>query len=173
MKIIRNTIAAIAFASIASFNLMAEDSKKDIVDTAVGNGSFKTLAAALTAAGLVDTLKGEGPFTVFAPNDAAFAKLPKETLASLLKPENKAQLTDILTYHVVSGAVPAKVAVTLKEANAVNKKTINVSKKDGGLFLNKSKVIATDITASNGIIHVIDSVLLPPAKKTAKVSQAK
>ena len=125
---------------------------------------------ALTAAGLVDTLKGEGPFTVFAPNDAAFAKLPKETLASLLKPENKAQLTDILTYHVVSGAVPAKVAVTLKEANAVNKKTINVSKKDGGLFLNKS---STDIKASNGIIHVIDSVLLPPAKKTAKVSQAK
>ena len=173
MKIIRNTIAAIAFASIASFNLMAEDSKKDIVDTAVGNGNFKTLAAALTAAGLVDTLKGEGPFTVFAPNDEAFAKLPKETIASLLNPENKAQLTDILTYHVVSGAVPAKVAVTLKEAGAVNKKTINITKKDGGLFLNKSKVIATDIKASNGIIHVIDSVLLPPSKKTAKVSQAK
>ena len=169
MKLIRNAAVAVAFVSIASFNLMSKESTKDIVDTAVSNGSFKTLATALTAAGLVDTLKGDGPFTVFAPNDEAFAKLPKGTVETLLKPENKGKLTDILTYHVVSGAVPAKVAVTLKKANAVNKKTINVSKKDGGLFLNKSKVIATDIKASNGIIHVIDSVLLPPAK----ASQAK
>ena len=107
MKIIRNIIAAIAFASIASFNLMAEDSKKDIVDTAVANGSFKTLAAALQAAGLVDALKGDGPFTVFAPTDEAFAKLPKGTVETLLKPENKDQLVDILTYHVVSGNVPS------------------------------------------------------------------
>ena len=152
--------------SITMINAHADHhgKKKDIVDTAVAAGSFKTLVAAVKAAGLVDTLKGKGPFTVFAPNDDAFAKLPKETLASLLKPENKDKLVDILTYHVVSGAVPAKVAVTLTKATAVNKKDIKVSKKEDGLFLNKSKVIATDIKASNGIIHVIDSVLLPPSK---------
>ena len=158
MKIFKTLLTAAAVTSIFLGSSLADHhKKKDIVDTAVSNGNFKTLAAALTAAGLVDTLKGKGPFTVFAPNDAAFAKLPKETLASLLKPENKAKLVDILTYHVVSGAVPAKVAVTLKKATAVNKK-------DDGLFLNKSKVIATDIKASNGVIHVIDSVLLPPSK---------
>ena len=165
MKIFKTLLTAAAVTSIFLGSSLADHhKKKDIIDTAVSNGNFKTLAAALTAAGLVDTLKGKGPFTVFAPNDAAFAKLPKETLASLLKPENKAKLVDILTYHVVSGAVPAKVAVTLKKATAVNKKDIKVNKKDDGLFLNKSKVIATDIKASNGVIHVIDSVLLPPSK---------
>ena len=135
-----------------------------IVEVASSNPDFSTLVTAIKAADLAETLDGPGPFTVFAPNDEAFAKLPKETLASLLKPENKDKLVDILTYHVVSGAVPAKVAVTLKKATAVNKKDIKVNKKEDGLFLNKSKVIATDIKASNGIIHVIDSVLLPPSK---------
>ena len=170
MKLIRNAAVAVAFVSIASFNLMAKESTKDIVDTAVSNGNFKTLATALTAAGLVDTLKGDGPFTVFAPNDEAFAKLPKGTVETLLKPENKDKLIDILTYHVVSGEVPAKVAVTLDKATAINKKDINVKKKKGGLFLNKSKVIAADVKASNGVIHVIDKVLLPPEKKQASTS---
>ena len=137
MKIIKYLTSALFFVSIAIGTASAEDNKKDIVDTAVSNGNFKTLAAALTAAGLIDALKGDGPFTVFAPNDEAFAKLPKETLASLLKPENKAKLVDILTYHVVSGEVPAKVAVTLNKATALNKKTINVKKKKAGLYLNK------------------------------------
>ncbi len=144
--------------------------KKDIVDTAVKAGSFKTLAAALNAAGLVEALKGDGPFTVFAPTDAAFAKLPAGTVETLLKPENKDKLVDILTYHVVSGEVPAKVAVTLDEATALNKKAFKVAKRDGGLFLNESKVIQTDIECSNGIIHVIDAVLLPPAEKAEHAS---
>jgi len=138
--------------------------KKDIVDTAVAAGSFKTLAAALGAADLVGALKGEGPFTVFAPTDEAFKKLPAGTVESLLKPENKDKLTDILTYHVVAAKVPAKTAVTLTKAEALNKKTIKVSKKDGGLFLNDSKVVKTDILCSNGVIHVIDAVLMPPSK---------
>ena len=137
--------------------------KQDIVDTAVAAGSFKTLAAALTAADLVDALKGKGPFTVFAPTDEAFAKLPKGTVETLLKPENKDKLVDVLTYHVVPGKVPAATAVTLKKADALNKKSIKVNKKTGGLFLNDSKVVKTDIMCSNGIIHVIDTVLLPPA----------
>ncbi len=144
--------------------------KKDIVDTAIAAGSFKTLAAALGAANLVGTLKGEGPFTVFAPTDEAFAKLPEGTVESLLKPENKDQLIDILTYHVVSGKVPAKTAVTLNEATALNEKSIKLTKREEGLFLNQSKVIKTDIKCSNGIIHVIDSVLLPPAKESAALN---
>ncbi|MDB4055690.1 fasciclin domain-containing protein [Akkermansiaceae bacterium] len=139
--------------------------KKDIVETAVANGSFKTLAAALGAAGLVDTMKGEGPFTVFAPTDAAFAKLPKGTVESLLKPENKSKLIDILTYHVVSGKVMAKTAVTLTKATALNKKDIALAVKDGSLTLNGSaKVVTADVKCSNGVIHVIDTVILPPAK---------
>lgn len=146
----------------------ANAGKKDIVDTAVSAGKFKTLAAALQAGGLVDALKGDGPFTVFAPTDAAFKKLPKGTVETLLKPENKKQLVDILTYHVVAGNVPAEVAVTLTEAKALNKKSIKVNKTTDGLFLNKSKVVMTDIECSNGVIHVIDAVLLPPAKPQAK-----
>jgi uncharacterized surface protein with fasciclin (FAS1) repeats len=131
----------------------------------VAAGSFKTLAAALGAAGLVDTLKGKGPFTVFAPTDAAFAKLPAGTVESLLKPENKAKLVDILTYHVVSGDVPSAAAVKLTEATALNKKTIKLEVKDGALYLNKSKVTTADVKCSNGVIHIIDTVLLPPADK--------
>jgi transforming growth factor-beta-induced protein len=143
----------------------AADEKKDIVDTAVAAGSFKTLVAAVKAAGLVETLKGTGPFTVFAPTDEAFAKLPAGTVETLLKPENKAKLVDILTYHVVAGDVPASAAMKLKEATALNKKTITLEVKDGALFLNKSKVTTADVKATNGTIHIIDAVLMPPADK--------
>jgi transforming growth factor-beta-induced protein len=137
--------------------------KKDIVDTAIADGRFKTLAAALTAADLVDTLKGEGPFTVFAPTDDAFAALPAGTLASLLKPENKQALTDILLYHVVSGKVMAADVVGLTSAPTVLGKDIKITVKDGKVFLNDTvQVIITDVEASNGVIHVIDAVLLPP-----------
>ena len=136
----------------------------DIVDTAVAAGSFKTLAAALTAAGLVDTLKGPGPFTVFAPTDEAFAKLPKGTLEDLLKPENKAKLATILTYHVVPGKVAAADVVKSKLAKTVNGQDVTIAVTGADVMLNgTTKVTKTDIAASNGIIHVIDSVLLPPA----------
>ena len=138
---------------------------KDIVDTAVGAGSFKTLATALTAAGLVDTLKGKGPFTVFAPTDEAFAKLPKGTLEDLLKPENKAKLVDILTYHVVPGTVKAAEVVKHSSVATVEGKNIMITVTGGKVLLNgASNVVTTDIVASNGVIHVIDAVLLPPAK---------
>ena len=138
---------------------------KDIVDTAVAAGSFKTLAAALGAANLVETLKGAGPFTVFAPTDEAFAKLPKGTVEDLLKPENKDKLVAILTYHVVSGKVMSKTAVTLDKATALNKQEIALAVVDKALTLNKSaKVVTADIECSNGVIHVIDTVILPPAK---------
>ena len=154
------TLSIFAMSSIA---FGAE--KKDIVDTAVANGSFKTLAAALEAAGLVDALKGDGPFTVFAPTDEAFAKLPEGTVENLLKPENKEQLINILTYHVVSGNVPAKTAITLDKATALNKKDIALEVKDGSLTLNgDSKVALADVEATNGVIHVIDAVILPPAE---------
>lgn len=146
------------FASIAWAG-----SKNDIVETAKQAGSFNTLLAAAEAAGLVDALKADGPLTVFAPSDEAFAKLPKGTVESLLEPENKDKLVDILTYHVVSGAVPFKAAVGLDTATALNSKDIAVAVKDGRLVLNESRVIQNDIKTSNGIIHVIDSVLLPPA----------
>lgn len=142
-----------------------KDAKKDIVDTAVAAGSFKTLAAALGAAGLVDTMKGDGPFTVFAPTDAAFEKLPEGTVENLLKPENKDKLVDILTYHVVSGKVMAKTAVTLDKATALNKDDIKLAVTDDTLTLNGSaKVVTADIDCSNGVIHVIDSVILPPSE---------
>lgn len=135
--------------------------EKDIVDTAVGAGSFKTLAAALTAAGLVDTLKGPGPFTVFAPTDEAFAKLPKGTVEDLLKPENKKKLTDILTYHVVAGKVTAADVVKLKEAKTVQGKAAKITVADGKVKVDAANVTKTDIAASNGVIHVIDTVILP------------
>lgn len=141
--------------------------KTDIVDTAVEAGSFKTLVAAVKAAGLVDTLKGDGPFTVFAPTDEAFAKLPKGTVESLLKPENKSKLAGILTYHVVAGKVKAKKAAKLDSAKTVNGAELQISPSGKTLMINKSKVVKADIKTSNGIIHVIDQVLLPPAKKTA------
>ncbi|WP_070105127.1 fasciclin domain-containing protein [Anaerolinea thermophila] len=135
---------------------------KDIVDTAVGDGRFKTLVAAVQAAGLVETLKGEGPFTVFAPTDQAFAKLPAGTLDELLKPENKQKLTDILTYHVVAGKVYAKDVVNLKEATTVLGKNVTIKVMDGKVYINDAQVIITDILCSNGVIHVIDTVILPP-----------
>ena len=142
-------------------NAMADNHGKDIVETAIAAGSFKTLAAALGAAGLVETLKGEGPFTVFAPTDEAFAKLPSGTVENLLKPENKETLISILTYHVVSGKVMAKDVVNLKSAKTVNGKEVKISVMSGKVMVDKAQVIKTDIAASNGVIHVIDSVMLP------------
>jgi uncharacterized surface protein with fasciclin (FAS1) repeats len=134
---------------------------QDIVDTAVGAGSFKTLAAALEAADLVDTLKGTGPFTVFAPTDEAFAKLPTGTLDDLLKPENKGKLQAILTYHVVAGRVASDAVVELSSAKTVQGGDVQISQSDGSVMVNQAKVVQVDIACSNGIIHVIDSVLLP------------
>ncbi len=137
---------------------------KDIVDTAVSAGSFNTLVAAVKAADLVDTLKSDGPFTVFAPTDEAFAKLPAGTLESLLKPENKDQLAAILTYHVVPGKVKAADVVTIDSATSVQGSNIAVAVNDGSVVLNgNSTVVQTDIATSNGVIHVIDTVILPPA----------
>jgi len=140
-----------------------EAASNTIVDIAVADGRFTTLVAAVTAADLVETLSGEGPFTVFAPTDDAFAALPEGTLDSLLLPENKQQLTDILLYHVVSGKVMAADVVTLSSATTVLGKDVTITVKDGKVFLNDTvEVIITDIEASNGVIHVIDAVLLPP-----------
>ena len=139
----------------------AMDHKKDIIDTAVANGSFKTLVAAVKAAGLVDTLKGKGPFTLFAPTDAAFSSLPEGTVANLLKPENKAKLVAILTHHVLAGAVTSKAVVGKKlSPKTVNGTSLSV---DGtnGVMVSGAKVVTADVKASNGIIHVIDQVLLP------------
>ena len=154
--------AAVVGLAVGSSNLRAAE--KDIVDTAVAAGQFKTLAAALDAAGLVATLKGPGPFTVFAPTDDAFAKLPAGTVENLLKPENKDKLIAILTYHVVPGKVMAADVVKLKEAKTVNGKMLKVTAMDGAVTINDAKVTTTDIVASNGVIHVIDTVLLPPTK---------
>ena len=134
--------------------------KQSIVEIAAGNDSFETLVAAVKAAGLVDTLSGEGPFTVFAPTDDAFAKLPKGTLESLLKPENKDKLTAILTYHVVGAKVMAK-DVKPGKVKTVNGKKFSVKVDDGKVMVDKAKVIKTDIVGNNGVIHVIDSVIIP------------
>jgi len=137
-------------------------SKKDIVDTAVGAGKFNTLVAAVKAAGLVETLKGEGPFTVFAPTDEAFKKIPTEKLQMLLKPENKQKLQTILTYHVVSGDVLAADVVKLKNAKTVNGKEVKITVTDKKeVMINGAKVIKTDIRCGNGVIHVIDAVMMP------------
>ena len=160
----RFAAVAAAVIGIAAGSASAYAADKDIVDTAVAAGQFKTLAAALTAAGLVDTLKGPGPFTVFAPTDAAFAALPAGKVDTLLKPENKAKLTAILTYHVVAGKVMAVDVVKLKEAKTVNGAMVAVKVDGGNVMINNAKVTTPDITASNGVIHVIDTVLLPPAK---------
>ena len=136
------------------------ENKNDIVDTAVKAGSFKTLAAALKAAGLVDTLKGRGPFTVFAPTDEAFEKLPVGTVESLLKPENKEKLVAILTYHVVSGNVKAADVVKLESAKTVQGQAVAIDATDGVKIYN-ANVVKADIETSNGVIHVIDTVLLP------------
>lgn len=144
----------------ASITAGAEE-KKDIVDTAVGAGNFKTLVAAVKAADLVDTLKGKGPFTVFAPTDEAFAKLPAGTVESLLKPENKNKLVAILTYHVVAGKVMAKDVVNLTEAKTVQGSSVKIAVKEGKVSVDGANVVKTDIETSNGVIHVIDAVILP------------
>lgn len=135
--------------------------KKDIVDTAVDAGSFSTLVTAVQAADLVTTLKGEGPFTVFAPTDEAFAKLPEGTLGDLLKPENKEKLQSILTYHVVPGKVMAADVMNLSQATTVNGQSIMIKVEGDTVMVDNAKVTKTDIECSNGVIHVIDSVLLP------------
>lgn len=140
----------------------AQAQTKDIVDTAVAAGSFNTLAKALQAADLVDTLKGAGPFTVFAPTDEAFAKLPQGTLASLLKPENKSKLQRILKYHVVAGRVPSSDVVKMRSAQAVSGDAIAIDAAAGAVVVARAHVVKTDVAASNGIIHVIDAVMLPP-----------
>jgi len=132
----------------------------DIVDTAVA-GHFNTLVAAVKAAGLVDTLKGPGPFTVFAPTDEAFAKLPPGTLESLLKPENKAKLQKILTYHVVAGKVLAADVMKLSSAKTVEGENVAINMQNGGVMVDNAHITKTDIIASNGVIHVIDTVMLP------------
>lgn len=158
MKSLFFTLAAVA---LLLPSLRAGDSgNKDIVDTAVSAGSFKTLVAAVQAAGLVDTLKGPGPFTVFAPTDEAFAKLPAGTVEDLLKPENKEKLVAVLTYHVLPGKVMAA------DVKPMNAKTVNgteavITVDSGKVLIDKSTVTQTDIVASNGVIHVIDAVMIP------------
>ena len=141
---------------------------KTIVENAVKIEGFKTLVAAVKAGGLVDTLSGKGPFTVFAPTDDAFAKLPEGTLEDLLKPENKDKLVAILKYHVVPGAVMAKDVVSLKKAKTVQGQNIRIKVTDGKVKVNNANVVKTDVKSSNGVIHVIDTVILPPEKKAKK-----
>ena len=160
----RLALAAFAAIGISLATASASAAEKDIVDTAVEAGQFNTLAAALTAAGLVETLKGEGPFTVFAPTDEAFAKLPEGTVDTLLKPENKAQLTAVLTYHVVPGTVMAADVVKLSEAETVNGAKVMIKVDGDTVMINDAKVAGADVAASNGVIHVIDTVLLPPTQ---------
>ena len=147
-------VALVAWAVIPA----PADTQKDIVDTAVSAGQFNTLAKALTEAGLVDTLKGKGPFTVFAPTDEAFAKLPAGTLEALLK--DKSKLTAVLTYHVVAGKVMAADVVKLSEAKTVQGQDIKITTM-GGVMVNDAHVVTADVMASNGVIHVIDRVILP------------
>ena len=156
------------FVSVLALSLMGtvvlaskHEAKMDIVETASSAGSFGTLVAAVEAAGLSETLKGEGPFTVFAPTDEAFSKLPEGTVDNLLKPENKDKLVAILTYHVVPGKVMAADVITLDSAATVNGKSLGIQQKDGAVFVENARVTQTDIQASNGVIHVIDTVMLP------------
>jgi uncharacterized surface protein with fasciclin (FAS1) repeats len=158
--------SALKYLSMAAFvvaaaPVSAQESRvtKDIVETAVAAGSFKTLIAAVEAAGLVETLKGKGPFTVFAPTDEAFAKLPAGTVEALLK--DKAKLAAILTYHVVSGDVRAAQAMKLSSAKTVNGQSLKIVTKNGVVMIDNAKVVKADIAASNGVIHVIDTVVLP------------
>jgi uncharacterized surface protein with fasciclin (FAS1) repeats len=159
---LKTLCAALVLLGATTLAARAEDApKKDIVEVAVEAGKFKTLAAALKAAGLVDTLKGDGPFTVFAPTDEAFAKLPAGTVESLLKPENKEKLVAVLTYHVVPGKVMAADVVKLTEAKTVQGGKVTIAAKDGKVKVDAANVVTTDIKAKNGVIHVIDAVILP------------
>lgn len=165
----RRTLLGLALAGLASLLSGSAEAgeKKDIVDTAVAAGQFKTLATALQKADLVEALKGKGPFTVFAPNDAAFARLPAGTVENLLKPGAKDALAGILTYHVVAGAVDSRQVVKLSHATTLNGQRIDITVNDGSVMIDKANVIVTDIECSNGIIHVIDSVILPSSKNIA------
>lgn len=168
MKMLLRYSAALAIAAMLAPAARAAD----IVDTAVSAGNFKTLAAALGAADLVETLKGKGPFTVFAPTDEAFKKLPEGTVAELLKPENKGALAGILTYHVVPGSVAAEKVVKLTGATTVNGQRVDIKVDDNGVMVDGAKVVTTDIKCDNGIIHVIDSVILPADKTIPEVASA-
>uniref|UniRef100_UPI003703F480 fasciclin domain-containing protein n=1 Tax=Pseudobythopirellula maris TaxID=2527991 RepID=UPI003703F480 len=144
----------------------------DIVDTAVAAGSFKTLVAAVQAADLVEALKGDGPFTVLAPTDEAFAKLPKGTVETLLKPENKKKLASILTYHVIAARAPADKVVGMKSAETLNGQSVSIAVNDGEVKIDNAKVVKTDIFCSNGVIHVIDTVLMPKEESAAAAEPA-
>jgi uncharacterized surface protein with fasciclin (FAS1) repeats len=155
------SVMTVLAASVLGSPVKAEAATTDIVDTAVAAGSFKTLTAALQAAGLVDTLKGKGPFTVFAPTDEAFGKLPAGTVADLLKPENKAKLVAILTYHVVPGNVKAAQAAALPSVKTVNGASLTIHAMSGTVMVDNATVTTADIVCTNGVIHVIDTVVLP------------
>ncbi len=167
----KSVLAGIAIAGSILVGTASARAADDIVDTAVKAGSFKTLVAAVKAAGLVDTLKGKGPFTVFAPTDEAFAKLPKGTLESLLKPENKAKLTAILTYHVLPGKYDAK-RITSARAKRFGIKSVQGSSiavdLRKGVRVSGANVVKTDVLATNGVIHVIDKVIQPPRKRAPR-----
>lgn len=163
MKFVRNLVMVFALSAVLPAYAVAggHGMKKDIVDVAVSNGSFNTLVAAAKAGGLVETLKSKGPFTVFAPTDAAFAALPKGTVETLLKPENKAKLVAILKHHVLAGAVPSEAIAGKKLSPAtVNGTKLNIDATNG-VTVSGAKVVIADVKASNGIIHVIDKVLIP------------
>ena len=159
---LRNLILGTVVALFATVNV-ANAQSKDIVDLAVGNDNLTTLVAAVKAAGLVETLKSDGPFTVFAPTDAAFAALPAGTLDMLLKPENKDKLVAVLTYHVVSGKVMSKDLSNGQEAGTVQGEKVKVMMSGGKVMISGATVIAADVAASNGVVHVIDKVILPPS----------
>ena len=167
MKSMKFLVATALAVSLGAANVQAGcgTCDKTIVQNAVNIEGFKTLVAAVKAAGLVDTLSGEGPFTVFAPTDEAFSKLPEGTIAELLKPENKDKLAGILKYHVVPGSVMAKDVVKLDKAKTAQGQNVRIKVADGKVKVNKANVVKTDVRSSNGVIHVIDKVILPPEKK--------
>jgi len=164
MRIFKAAIGAMVFGvglSLAGAAKAEMAPEKDIVETAVSAGSFKTLVAAVKVAGLVETLKGQGPLTVFAPTDEAFAKLPAGTVENLLKPENREKLQAILTYHVVPGQVTASEVVKLTSAKTANGRALQIHVTDGKVMIDNAHVVSADIMASNGVIHVIDTVVIP------------
>lgn len=155
------SFALILSVLVSALPAVAGTAQKNIVETAVAAGTFNTLATALQAAGLADALKGKGPFTVFAPNDDAFNKLPAGTVETLLRPENKEKLKAILLYHVVSGDVTAAKVMKLSTAKTLDGQDVRISSDGGAVMVNDAKVVKADVMASNGVIHVIDTVLLP------------
>ncbi len=161
MKLRKIVFAFLAVCLTVSMAVAKDNETKDIIDTAIDAGSFDTLVATLEAADLVSTLKGDGPFTVFAPTDQAFAKLPAGTLADLLKPENKSKLQSILTYHIIPAQVMAADVAALTEAKTVNGASLMVKADTGKVMVDNAQVIKTDIVCSNGVIHVIDAVVMP------------